>query len=141
MLSAQQIHSLLHSTGSLTARLEKIAKKPLLVQVIKEGYETLDFSTKQQLGLACHKPCIGWVRKVALYGTHDTPWVYATSVFPINSLTGKGKRLKHLGDTPIGYVLFARHRQLPFVRTFDGTSRKTVYDWEGRRILIQENFG
>lgn len=140
MLSPHKIDILLHSEGSLTTRLEKIANKPLLVHVLKEGYETLDLPTKRQLGLPLHKPCIGWVRKVALYGTDEMPWVYATSTFPITSLIGNAKRLKHLGTTPIGYVLFAKNRQLPFVRTFDKTSRKTVYDWQGRRILIQESF-
>lgn len=142
MLSPVQIHDLLYSQGSLTARLEHIAKRPLRVKVAYEGYRTLSLANKKQLGLPVHKPCIGWVREVALYGTDDTAWVKAVSVFALPSLTGQGKRLKHLGTTPIGYVLFARQRRLPHTRTIDldRQSRSTVYEWQGRKILISERF-
>lgn len=142
MLSPTQIHALLHSQGSLTARLEHIAKRPLRVKVVSEGYRTLSLTSKKQLGLPLHKPCVGWVREVALYGTDEQAWVKAVSIFALPSLTGQGKRLKHLGTTPIGYVLFARQRHLPHRRTIDlaSQSRATVYDWQGRKILISERF-
>lgn len=140
MLSPTQIRTLLHSQGSLTAQLEKIAKRPLRVKVLSEGYRSLSLTTKKQLGLPPNQPCIGWVRMVALYGTDEQAWVHAVSVFPITSLTGEGRRLKHLGTTPIGYVLFARQRRLPFVRTFANNCRQTVYEWQGCKILIEECF-
>lgn len=132
---------LLYSTGSLTRHLEKLAGQKIVVQVQSQRYRTLSLAEKQAVGLPLAKPCIGWVRTVQLYGNDKQAWVRANSVFPINSLVGDGRRLKQLGDTPIGYVLFNKGA-LPFRRTYkaDERTRQTVYDWQGRPVLITETF-
>lgn len=140
MLNPDQIHTLLHSQGSLTAQLERIAGQPLQVKIIGERYARPSLQQKLKLGLPLAKPCLVWVREVALYGTDKTAWVQAMSVFPLTSLVGEGRRLKQLGNTPIGYVLFARQKYLPHVRTINGKTRQTVYEWRGRKILIEECF-
>lgn len=140
MLSPAQIHTLLHSKGSLTAQLEQIAGRPLQVKIIQEYYQRPSFQQKQQLGLPLAKPCLVWVREVLLYGTDDAAWVRAVSVFPLDSLTGKGRRFKYLGNTPMGYVLFAHQKRLPHVRTIYNNTRQTVYEWQGCKILIEECF-
>ncbi|OOR89389.1 hypothetical protein B0181_06825 [Moraxella caviae] len=136
----------LHSTGSLTALLEAKAGKALTVQVLYEGFRPLTRPEKQSLGLVLHRPALGKVRTVALYGNDAEPWVRATSIFPLAHLTGSAKRLQHLKTTPIGYVLFKRRRTLPHTRTvrFDNDlnawGRHTVYDWYGKKLLISEWF-
>lgn len=133
----------LTAKGSLTALLERQSGQPLRVQVIQEGYQPLDFHHKKQLNLPPHRPTIAWVREVLLFGQDETAWVRAKSIFPLSSLTGDAKRLRHLKRTPIGYVMFKKNRHLPHVRTYffkEHWGRNTVYDWQGRKVLVQEVF-
>lgn len=134
----------LTTLGSLTALLEAKAKQPLRVEVIKEGWQPLDFKQKKLLNLPTHRPMAAWVREVLLFGNGDDAWVRAKSIFPLTSLTGNAKRLRHLHGTPIGYVLFKKHRTLPCTRHIfhhNGQfGRSSTYTWQGRPLLIQEIF-
>lgn len=136
--------SYLTTTGSLTAFLEERAGQPLEVQVISERLQPLSLAQKKLLTLPIHRPALAKVRTVLLFGDTNKAWVKASSIFPLPSLQGDAKRLGHLKTTPIGYVLFKKNRQLPHRRTifFNGThwGRDTVYDWHGRKILVQELF-
>lgn len=133
----------LTTNSSLTTLLEHKAGQPLYVQVIKEGYQAIDFKIKKLLNLPPNRPALAWVREVLLFGNDTAPWVRAKSVFPLSSLQGNAKRLRHLKRTPIGYVMFKKSRTLPHTRTiFHDThwGRNTVYEWDGRQILVQEVF-
>lgn len=136
----------LYSTGSLTAHLEQRAGQAIRVKIIHECHQPIDRQTKKLLGLPSHRPALAWVREVELFGNEKTAWVRAKSIFPLPSLTGNAKRLRHLKRTPIGYVMFKKNRRLPHKRTifYDKDSqlwgRNTVYDWQGRKILVQEVF-
>ncbi|TWV84670.1 chorismate lyase [Moraxella sp. VT-16-12] len=133
----------LTAKGSLTALLEQKAGQPLRVQIIYEGHQPIDFYHKKLLNLPLHRPALAWVREVLLFGNETKAWVRAKSIFPIDSLSGNAKRLRHLKNTPIGYVMFKKNRQLPHKRTifFDEYwGRNTVYDWHRRQILVQEIF-
>jgi len=46
------------------------------------------------------------IREVELY-CDDQPWVFARTLIPVSSLSGGARRLAHLGDKPLGAVLFA----------------------------------
>lgn len=133
----------LTAKGSLTALLEQKAGQPLRVQIIYEGHQPIDFYHKKLLNLPLHRPALAWVREVLLFGNETKAWVRAKSIFPIGSLSGNAKRLRHLKNTPIGYVMFKKNRQLPHKRTIffdEHWGRNTVYDWQGRQILVQEIF-
>lgn len=137
----------LSADGSLTALLEARAGQPLRVVPVFEGYQPLSLEQKRQLGYMgqrLNRPMLAWVRRSHLYGNDEQPWVAAQSVFPLISLKAEAKRLRHLGSTPIGYVLFKRQPQLPSQRdirlTPQGWQRQTCYDWYGRRLLIAETF-
>lgn len=135
--------NLLHTHGSLTALLEKKAGRPVRVQILHECHQLIDFKTKKLLRLPAHRPAVAWVREVELFGDDDVAWVRAKSVFPLTSLVGNAKRLRHLKRTPIGYVLFKKNRTLPYTRTYffdEHWGRNTVYDWHGRCVLVQEIF-
>lgn len=135
------LQDLFTSTGSLTRHLERLAGQKMIIKVRYQKYRLLSFGEKKALGLPLARACIGWVRAVELYGDDKNVWVYATSVLAMDSLIGEGKRLKQLGDTPMGYVLFKKGA-LPFVRTYrtKDRTRQTVYDWQGRKVLISEHF-
>lgn len=137
----------LDSDGSLTGMLEAKAGQPLRVVRQFEGYQLLTLAQKKQLGVqgaALNRPMLAWVRDAMLYGRDDEPWVAAQSLFPLASLQGRARRLQQLKSTPIGYVLFKRHRTLPnqrFIQHTDlGWQRQTRYDWYGRKLLISETF-
>jgi chorismate--pyruvate lyase len=46
------------------------------------------------------------IREVYLF-CGDTPWVYARTIIPKRTLTGAQRYLAHLGNKPLGAVLFA----------------------------------
>lgn len=136
--SAGQIQRLLLTNGSFTKELEALACTKISVQVVFSGLRLLSFDEKKHLGLPL-KPTLGYVRETIL-GAHGQAWVHAISVMPLDSLQGDAKRLRHLKNTPIGYVLFKKQTSLPydrFVDTHHGI-RQNVYDWHGRKFLIRE---
>lgn len=138
---------LLSSQGSLTAHLEKLANQTLLVQVIYEGLQPLSLSQKRSLKLDPNKPALAWVRTSLLYGDDPNPWVQASSIFPLSSLKGNLKRLRHLGSTPVGYVIFKKNTRLPHQRFYyrkiqqqTNYGRQTLYNYRGHKLLIDECF-
>ncbi len=46
------------------------------------------------------------IRQVQLL-CDERPWVYARTVIPVSSLSGRLRRLTHLGARPLGAMLFA----------------------------------
>lgn len=136
--------SFLTAKGSLTAHLEKVAGQPLVVQILQEKFRPLSFDEKHLLSLPKHRPMLAWERQVLLFGNTNKAWVQATSLFPLSHLQGGKKRLRHLKNTPIGYVLFKKNRQLAHKRYYytdkGQYGRKTVYEWQSQKILIQELF-
>lgn len=135
----------LTATGSLTAKLEKLSGQKLIVKPIFEGRQILTLAEKHQIGLPLNKPQSAWVREVLLKGhKNGGAWVSARSVFPFASLTGNAKRLTNLGTTPIGYVMFGRGGASMVKRwikqTEHGWQRSSLYDWQGRKLLINETF-
>lgn len=134
----------LTDTGSLTAKFEALSGQKLLVKPQFEGRQRLTKNDLQRLNFNPHRPHSVWVREALLYGQGDKPWVKARSIFPFASLTGNAKKLTRLGKTPIGYVMFGRHGAVLTTRWIDKTEqgfrRTSLYDWQGRKILISETF-
>lgn len=134
----------LTAKGSLTAQLEHLARQPLQVKIIKQKFRPLTFAEKRLLSLPVHRPILAWERQVLLFGNDTHAWVKASSLFPLPALQGNKKRLRHLKNTPIGYVLFKKNRQLNHERHYyieqGQHGRKTIYEWQGQKILIQELF-
>ena len=135
----------LMATGSLTAKFEKLSGQKLVVKPISEGRQTLTLAEKKQLNLPLTRPPSAWVREVYLKGwATGEAWVLARSVFPFASLAGNAKQLANLGATPIGYVMYGRHGAVLVKRWLDLTGdvwmRTSLYDWQGRRLLVSETF-
>lgn len=138
-----ELAKFLFATGSLTSLLEKQAGRRLVVQVLSEGFVSLTYHQKIALNLPINKAQLAWQRSVLLYGCDKEAWVCASSIFPLNVLKGKLKRLKHLGKTPIGRVLFAKRQPMIEHRTFyhhKNPARDTCYQTEAGRLLISEQF-
>ena len=90
--------------GSLTQRLIDASGNRFRVEVIKQRWEVPRLSEVRILELG-HRQ-LALVREVILYGA-DTPWVYARSILPMSSLTGRLRKLRHLDSRPLGALLFA----------------------------------
>ena len=90
--------------GSLTQRLIAASDGRFRVRILGQGIAKPRRSEAQILGIANHHLAV--VREVILYGK-DQPWVYARSVLPLTSLTGRLTRLRQLDERPLGALLFA----------------------------------
>ena len=90
--------------GSLTQRLIAASDGQFQVRILAQGIAKPRRSEAQILCIANHHLAV--VREVILYG-NDQPWVYARSVLPLSSLTGRLTRLRKLDERPLGALLFA----------------------------------
>jgi chorismate--pyruvate lyase len=89
--------------GSLTRRLKQICHQ-FRVAPIKQTRQRPQLNEAQALGIKPHEHC--FIREVHLY-CDTQPWVFARTVIPMRTLTGKQRRLSRLGNKPLGAVLFA----------------------------------
>jgi len=89
--------------GSLTQRLLAASDQDLSVKVINQQLEVPRLSERQALSLGGRK--LAMIREVILYGAGQ-PWIYARSVVPMTTLTGRLRKLRHLDNRPLGALLF-----------------------------------
>lgn len=99
------LRSWLWDRGSLTARLKARCPGGFGVQVLTQAWERPVLDEVKALGMAFGERAL--VREVYLL-CHDTPWVFARTLIPVRSLRGPARRLRFLGDRPLGALLFGR---------------------------------
>jgi len=96
-------HSWLSDTGSLTDRLLTLSQGDLRVKIINQRLQRPRLSERQKLCL--DNRALALVREVILYGLNQ-PWVYARSVLPLTTMTGRLRKLRQLDNRPLGALLF-----------------------------------
>lgn len=89
--------------GSLTQRLISLSGGDFRVEVVYQGWSKPTLSEARALNISPRLRTL--VREVRLCG-RDQTWVYARSIIPQSTLTGPQRALQHLGDRPLGAVLF-----------------------------------
>jgi len=89
---------------SLTRRLQTACGGHFHVEVLNQCWNVPLHNEARAMGLADIRRAL--VREVFLY-CNDTPWVYARTVIPASTLSGRERRLMHLGSKPLGAVLFS----------------------------------
>ncbi|MDN3637946.1 chorismate lyase [Simiduia curdlanivorans] len=89
--------------GSLTARLQAHCQGQFDVQLLNQGWGQARPS--ELLVLKCPSRQKMLVREVILKGRGEN-WVFARSLVPYTSLTGRLKALKYLDNKPLGALLF-----------------------------------
>ena len=94
----------LFDNSSLTRRLQQACAGRFSVEVVSQGWERPMLNESIRLKLPEQR--FAWVRQVRLY-CNDTPWVFARTVIPPESLRGQLRYLVNLGTRPLGAVLFA----------------------------------
>lgn len=91
-------------SGSLTRRVRQTCAGRFRVRVELQGWGKPRLDEYRALGLRLGR--IALIREVHLL-CNERPWVFARTVIPVSTLRGRQRRLAHLGDRPLGAVLFA----------------------------------
>ena len=140
--------------GSLTARLQRLCAGDLSVKVIKQGLAFPKLSERQALNLSGRRKAL--IREVILKGAGQ-PWVYARSVLPLTTLTGRLRKLRHLDNRPLGALLFkdpnmtrepvqiarfTSNNLAAFLNTADTSAwgRRSVFRLDNKPLLVSEVF-
>lgn len=90
-------------SGSLTARLKSLSSGDFRVEVVSQGWGYPNLSEARALQIDPRLRVL--IREVRLIGCGQ-PWVHARSLIPATTLTGRHRKLAHLGTRPLGEVLF-----------------------------------
>lgn len=105
MTQAPQIwRSWLTDAGSLTKRLVALSEGDFEVEVVRQGWQTPTRSEAKALCMGSREKAL--VREVQLIGKGE-PLVYARTIIPATTLTGRQRTLKLLGNRSLGSMLFS----------------------------------
>jgi chorismate--pyruvate lyase len=147
--------SWLDDSGSLTARLIALSGGQFHVAILRQ-YLALP-SREEQQALAMPRPARALIREVILYGRNQ-PWVFARSVLPLSSLSGKLRHLRKQRNRPLGAFLFSQPHlvrspiAVAAFSTDDGYvpasiarqnslwGRRSVFALDGKPLLVSEVF-
>jgi len=141
--------------GSLTAKLLHASAGDLRVRLLAQGFARPRRTERLALGMAGGHYAL--VREVVLQGRGQN-WVFARSLIPATSLTGRLRQLRWLRERPLGGFLFAQpdlkrgvmelsdigpeHRYLPPGLKVEGRlwGRRSVFWLEAKPLLVSETF-
>jgi chorismate--pyruvate lyase len=149
------LRAALLDAGSLTARLIALSQGQFRVEILRQGLAYPSLSEQLNLNISRHQ--LALVREVALIG-NGQPWVFARSVLPLSSLTGRLRRLRQQGNHPLGAFLFRQpnmrrsaialahisrhHGYVPCALREDGPlwGRRSVFFVDDKPLLVSEVF-
>jgi chorismate--pyruvate lyase len=149
----------LQDEGSLTRRMIQHCNGQFSVKVRMQEWGRPLASERNLLGMRVAASAL--IREVELNCGHCA-WVFARTLIPASSLQGGARRLAHLGDKPLGAVLFAdasvqraamqvaclQSSHALFRSAVDGLvnaptrlwARRTLFQMEGKPLLVNEVF-
>ena len=90
--------------GSLTARLMAACPGGFSVRVLSQRWHTPLHNESKRMGMQPRR--MSFIREVYLC-CDGQPWVFARTVIPRKTLSGRQKHIARLGSRPLGAVLFA----------------------------------
>lgn len=90
--------------GSFTRALQQQCRHSFHVEIHYEGFSRPSLEEARHLGIPGRQ--YAWIREVRLCGD-GAPWVLARTIIPLACLDGEGRRLRHLGNRPLGAYLFS----------------------------------
>jgi chorismate--pyruvate lyase len=102
---APALQEWLCDSGSLTARLLTQSAGKFRVQVVRQLMGRPTLNERNALGM--EQPALAMIREVILYG-HNQPWVFARSILPLTTLTGRLRHLRKQNNRPLGAFLFSQ---------------------------------
>ena len=89
--------------GSLTRKLVALSKDQFKVQVLRQEVATPGAAEANALKMTQQTPVM--IREVVLKG-RGRPWVFARSILPMTTMTGRLAGLRTLSNQPLGELLF-----------------------------------
>lgn len=138
--------SWLTDSGSLTQRLIQQSQGEFRVEVVRQGWQRPTQSESCALGIRPRQFAL--IREVRLMGNNQ-PWVYARSVIPATTLTGRQRQLRMLGNRSLGTLLFSDPTmrrgplQISQLRLADKSkvwARRSVFYLSEKPLLVCEVF-
>ncbi len=150
----------LTDAGSLTSRLiSSCSPHTFKVRLLRQRWLKPLYSEQQKLGMRHAE--VALVREVQLLCDQQR-WVFARTLIPASSFTGKARRLAYLGNKPLGALLFAdpstERENMQFARLLPGHKlhanacenlsiqpselwgRRTLFYYAHRPLLVNEIF-
>ncbi|GAA6151285.1 chorismate--pyruvate lyase family protein [Pseudoteredinibacter isoporae] len=89
--------------GSLTRKLQDACEGEFSLRILRQGLATPRADEAKALGLPLRQQAL--IREIVMSG-HGQDWVFARSVLPLSTLTGRLRQLKTLDNRPLGALLF-----------------------------------
>ena len=132
--------------GSLTKRLQDASKGDFAVRVTHQGWMYPHLDEIRHLGIPCRQKAL--IREVELICLGEI-WVRARSIIPVDTLSGKERELRVLGNRPLGAYLFKsksmqRHKlELAAFHLKDEGKvygRRSIFCLSGKPLLVSELF-
>lgn len=99
-----QLAPWLFDEGSLTRRIIQNCNKTFHVEILSQDWQRPMLNEALRLGVSVEHRAL--IREVLLY-CGDTPWVFARSVIPHQTITGPRRFLGKLDNRPLGAILFS----------------------------------
>ena len=139
-------YSWLVDSGSLTQRLVKQSHGDFKVEVVRQGWFLPTRSEAKALNMRSRQFAL--VREVRLKG-NGKDWVYARSIIPATTLTGRQRQLRMLGNSSLGHLLFSDPSmkrgplQISHLKLNDGRklwARRSVFFLSNKPLLVCEVF-
>lgn len=136
----------LMDAGSLTRRLVQFSGGNFRVEVLSQRWAIPTASERKALGMRSRQKAL--IREVQLIG-NDQAWVYARSILPATTLTGRQRLLAQLGSRPLGQMLFQDPTmqrgplQISQLRLHNGDTawaRRSVFSLSDKPLLVCEVF-
>ncbi|GGK61791.1 chorismate--pyruvate lyase family protein [Amphritea balenae] len=133
-------------SGSLTQRLIQASKGDFRVEVVRQLWGRPTRSEARELGIPHRQMAL--IREVQLIG-NGQPWVFARTIIPASTLTGKQRELNYLGSRSLGTVLFKDPTmqrgalQISKLRLLSGETvwaRRSRFLLSGKPLLVAEVF-
>lgn len=152
---AADIGNWLFDRGSLTQRLIEFSQQRFSVTVLRQSTACPRPSEARALLLPARRKAM--VREVLLHGRGE-PWVFARSILPLSTLSGRLRALRRLDNRPLGALLFndpgmrrgaievarilPRHQLLPppLQRQLPVWGRRSVFYLDDKPLLVNEIF-
>ena len=132
--------------ASLTQHLITASQDHFRVEVVRQGWARPTRSEAQELGIPMRQ--LALIREVHLLG-NDQVWVYARSIIPASTITGRERQLSHVGNRSLGTILFTdptmrrgplQITRLKLTNQQKVWARRSTFFLSGKPLLVCEVF-
>lgn len=128
-------------SGSFMQRLEEHGVKDAEIVVLSQEWQYPYWEEKKLLQIPSRSYV--WVREVLILSANKK-WMFARSVFPRTSLTGRHRKFSQLKNRSLGSVIFKAQSmfrsEFEFNLVGGDIARRSVFTVENKKFLLTEVF-